>query len=99
SNTGEKSVMPLTWTHVIGIGPRGYVCSYCDHRVGPALGLFGQDPEKQNRQCFIYVCSFCGGPTYFDVNGQQYPGAPFGNSVANVPQNVEALYAEARDWM
>ncbi len=91
--------MPLTWINVMGVGPRGYVCSYCNHRVGPALGWAGQDPNRQNQQCFIYVCSFCGSPTYFDTIGGQYPGAPFGNSVADVPPNVGALYAETRNCM
>ncbi len=36
---------------------------------------------------------------YFDPQGKQYPGAPFGNSVADVPQEVGALYAEARNCM
>jgi hypothetical protein len=94
--------MPLTWNNPSGLVPRGYVCSYCSHRVGPALGWAGHDPNRQNQQnqqCLIYICSFCGSPTYFDVTGGQYPGAPFGNSVADVPPNVGSLYAEARNCM
>ncbi len=100
SNNGEKSAMPLNWGNVVlGLGPRSYVCSYCNHRVAPANGWAGHDPERQNQTCFIYVRSFCGCPTHFDAMGRQYPGAPFGNSVADVPQDVGALYAEARNCM
>src|SRR5258708_2682029 len=90
--------MPLTWGNVSGLPPRGYVCSYCDHRVGPANGWAGNDP-RNNQQCLIYVCSFCGSPTHFDSMGSQYPGAPFGNTVADLPAEVGALFAEARNCM
>ena len=45
------------------------------------------------------MCSYCGSPTYFDVQGNQFPGAPFGNPVASVPADVGALYSEARKCM
>ena len=30
--------MVLTWQNQTRMQPRSYVCSYCSHRVGPALG-------------------------------------------------------------
>lgn len=87
--------MVLTWVNMAGMPPRGYVCSYCDHRVGPSQGWH----TSSSPQNFIYLCSFCGCPTYFDDQGKQYPGAPFGSSVAEVPPDVGALYSEARSCM
>src|SRR5690348_2185158 len=90
---------PLTWNNVVVVlGPRGYVCSYCSHRVGPSNGWTGHDP-RLNQQCPIYVCSFCGSSSFFPADGQQLSGAPFGNSVTDVPTEVGALYVEARKCM
>lgn len=89
--------MPLLWQNPLGpMEPRGYVCSYCGHFVGPAQGWWTTNTSPQAR---IYLCSYCGSPTYFDFQGKQYPGAPFGNAVESVPQDVAALYAEARSCM
>lgn len=82
----------LSWQNVVGQTPRGYVCSYCSHRVGPALGW----STNTAPQAFMYVCSYCGSPTYFDTEGRQHPGTPFGNTVESLPPDVAALYAEAR---
>ena len=90
--------MALTWQNQIQQQPRSYVCSYCDRHVGPALGWTTNIPGNVP-QHFIYLCSFCGKPTYFDPQGKQYPGAPFGSAVAAVPQVVGALYVEARQCM
>ena len=87
---------PILWQNPLGIEPRGYVCSYCGHRVGPALGWWTTNTAPP---AYIYLCSYCGSPTYFDIGSTQYPGAPFGNAVASVPQDVGALYAEARSCM
>ncbi len=79
----------------MGIEPRGYVCGYCNNRVGPSLGFYSSNVPLAK----IYLCSYCGNPTYFDYQSKQYPGAPFGNAVASVPADVDALYAEARSCM
>lgn len=86
--------MPIGWNNVTTIGPRSYVCGYCDHHVGPAIGFQSTSPQVS-----ISVCSFCGAPTYFDQQGQQHPGARFGDTVAALPKDVEALYGEARSCM
>ena len=76
--------MPLIWQNPIAMEPRGYACSYCGHRVGPALGWWATNTNPQAR---IYLCSYCGSPTFFDIQNRQYPGPPFGNAVASVPQD------------
>jgi hypothetical protein len=91
----NNPVMGLSWHSPTNIGPRSYVCSYCGHHVGPSLGYFtGTNPQAK-----IYLCSFCDSPTYFDVKGNQYPGAPFGDDVTSLPPDVGALYEEARACM
>jgi Domain of unknown function (DUF4145) len=81
------------WQSPLGLmEPRGYVCGYCNHLVGPDRGWW----TKTHNQARIYICSFCSKPTYFDFDGKQYPGPAYGTDVASVPGDVGALYAEAR---
>ena|SRR2546422_2091669 len=87
--------MAIPWLNPIGLEPRSYDCAFCAHRVGPSQGW----RSNTNPQHFVYICSYCGAPTYFDYQGKQFPGAPFGNAVASVPYQVGALYAEARSCM
>src|SRR6516165_7113513 len=90
--------MPLVWVNVQGVPPHGYTCGYCNHRVGPNQGWFTQTGPN-GPQARILVCSYCGGPTYFDIQGRQFPGRIFGNAVASVPQEAAQLYEEARRCM
>jgi len=83
----------MPWQNAMQMEARGYVCGYCGNRVGPNMGFFA-NAQPQPR---IYLCSFCWQPTYFDPQGKQYPGIPFGDAVASVPNDVDALYTEARN--
>src|SRR5437588_580687 len=95
--------MPLTWNNISGTPARGYICGYCDRNVGPAQGWHTTTHKPHGNKAvhdgYIYVCSFCGKPTFFDETGTQYPGAPFGNSVSHLPHEVKTLYDEARASM
>lgn len=86
--------MSSQWSNALDIGPRGYRCGYCNRSVGPNLGYVTSAPKE--KQAFIYICSYCGKPTYFEPDGKQFPGIPFGSEVASLPQNVASLYDEAR---
>jgi hypothetical protein len=45
---------------------------------------------------FIYICP-CGGPTLFDkLSDLQIPSPAFGDTVADVPEEIGKLYEEAR---
>jgi hypothetical protein len=46
---------------------------------------------------FVYLCSHCRQPTYFDATGGQVPGVPHGNAVDSVPDDIATLYDEARN--
>jgi hypothetical protein len=43
------------------------------------------------------ICPVCGGPTYFNEHGVQFPGIAFGNPVEHLPVGVRELYEEARN--
>jgi hypothetical protein len=87
--------MSVIWHQAGGLEPRGYICSYCGHRVGPSQGYHSTNQPP----CRIYICSYCGKPTFFESPNEQYPGPPFGNDVASLPPDVGALYTEARRCM
>ena len=90
--------MARTWQNELQIPPSRYVCGYCGLTVGPNRGFTGTDHDKA-LQLFIYDCSNCGQPTYFDGKGQQFPGVKFGNVVSHLPGEIEQLYGEARGAM
>jgi hypothetical protein len=53
---------------------------------------FGPAPPS----AFIYICPSCGSPTLCDERGDLFPKSPPGKPVANVPDDLVALYDEAR---
>jgi hypothetical protein len=97
-------LMALIWNNIAGVPPRSYVCGYCHRTVGPTQGWQTNQQRIVGNQSlalgYVYVCSFCGKPTYFEEDqNKQYPGAPFGDEVASLPGDVGALYDEARHCM
>jgi hypothetical protein len=84
--------MALTWMNAAQITAQKFVCSYCDNLVGTSQG-FCTNAAPQGK---IYICPFCGNPTYFDPALRRFPGAPFGSPVASVPPDTNSLYEEAR---
>jgi hypothetical protein len=94
---------PLTWQYASALQPRSYVCGYCNRTVGPDKGWNTKEHSVVKNNAVpdghVYLCSFCGKPTYFDANDKQHPGAPFGNDVQSLPPDVAALYDEARECM
>lgn len=87
----------MSWHNAISpIGPRAYDCSYCGKHTGPNTGYFSKGGPEQR---FIFICTFCDRPTFFDKDGKQYPGPPFGNPVSSLPPDVGSLYNEARSAM
>ena len=92
--------MSLTWYNIAGVQPRSYVCGYCNDRVRPEKGWYTNQGHAINNVMkydgYIYVCP-CGKPTFFDVNGAQFPGAAFGNPVDSLPSGVKELYNDARN--
>jgi len=101
--------VPIVWNSppAQAMSPRTFVCGYCGDKVGPNQGFTGVEtfvqqgtiamqPQQPN---FVYICSSCNRPTYFDATGKQTPGAPHGDIVNHLEPNLEKLYNEARDCM
>lgn len=83
----------LHWNSAATTTPKTYKCGYCNLTVGPdkAFATSNVNPAR-----FIFICSSCGKPTFFDVDGRQYPGELFGIDIKHLPDSVEKLYKEAR---
>jgi len=81
------------------IGSRSYVCGYCSHSIASAKGFFGQATNRPGGKAtlYIFICHYCHQPTYFDHQNNQFPGAPYGNNVDSLPEDIKNLYNEARN--
>lgn len=83
----------LAWYNAGNIEPRTYTCGYCGKVVGTNQGYHPNIAGVR-----IYICPFCWQPTFF--NGDiQTPGVAYGNEVGSLPDDVDALYREARNSM
>jgi hypothetical protein len=86
------------WVQALSLSNAKFVCGYCNTNVssikGYKLGVHGDGSGKQVGG--IYICSNCGGPSFFSPNGSRYPMPALGNSVQHVPVDLNSLYEEAR---
>lgn len=87
----------MQWHGALEFEPKKYTCGYCSVVVGPSKGYYAQIQNRPN--VWIYICSNCEQPTYFDADGRQFPGVKFGDDVKHLPRGVEQLYSEARSCM
>jgi hypothetical protein len=85
----------LDWHGAATIGAASFKCGYCGRDVGPNIGYFARIAGTVAGR--IFICSFCTNPTFFDLAGTQIPGSRFGNEVGALPDEIAALYREARD--
>ena len=86
----------MPWYNQTDLNPYSYECGYCGKGVGGRQGY--HFPGDQIRDRRIYICPFCDSPTYVD-GGEQSPGAPYGNQVEHLPQEIRKLYEETRQCM
>jgi len=74
-------------------------CAYCDEKVSSRLGYNAGTDESGSgsagKPALIRICSNCLSPTFF-TGDEHSPTAAPGASVGFVPQDVAALYHEAR---
>lgn len=82
------------WTGVMNIPRHSYQCSYCNSQTGVNVGYYCIDGQNQQRG-FIYLCGHCNQPTYFS-NDTQVPAPVLGNEISHLPNDLMALYEEAR---
>jgi len=77
---------------------RSFVCGFCGDKVSSDRGYkIGQNRNGSGDQIGgVYICPNCNGPTFFSPRGGKFPGNAFGEGVNDVPENLNALYEEAR---
>ncbi|MDC0002851.1 DUF4145 domain-containing protein [Porticoccaceae bacterium] len=81
----------MGWSGVNNLTSKQFTCGHCGNIIATKKGFF-----SDNRQ-FLYICSHCDQPTHFDKNGGQYPDVAPGNDVGHLPEELAALYKEARN--
>ena len=86
------------WHHRQDIANRKFICGYCNQCVSVDKGFkLGHQSDGSGLQVGgIYICSNCHGPTFFNETGERYPTPALGNQVDKVPDDLNALYEEAR---
>jgi Domain of unknown function (DUF4145) len=86
------------WIQLQNLPNRAFVCGFCNTHVasirGYKLGRLGDGSGPQVGG--VYICPNCGGAAFFDPEGEQHPGAAFGNPVEHVPADLTSIYDEAR---
>ena len=87
----------VNWANIITLPSKSYICGNCGNSLASAHGFSASSPREGVIVACIYICHFCFRPTYFDKEGNQIPGSPYGNKVNNLPSEVETLYNEARN--
>src|SRR5438093_12405143 len=86
----------IQWKEIKVLLSKSYTCGYCGNALAANHGWFAVDHDTGD-QAFIYVCHFCLKPTFFDADNNQTPGAIFGSSVNDLPEeSIKVLYEEAR---
>ena len=83
--------MARNWKNVTTIESHAFTCGHCGNDVASDKGYFDGGGHAR-----IYICPHCSNPTYFNA-GVQLPQVAPGNEVQHVPEQVEALYREARN--
>jgi len=83
----------MSWKDTKPIPATIFICGYCGNSVAPNQGYIDEYPKFKR---YIHICHFCKNPTFIDREKNQYPGAPFGKKVNNLPYEIEHLYEEAR---
>jgi hypothetical protein len=82
----------MGWVNAQGLPSKSFVCGFCGNLIASSLGY----QNDQAASLYIFICSHCIKPTFFEVD-RQLPGVAPGNSVAHLPVDIEALYNEARN--
>lgn len=87
------------WRQPQPIDVRSFKCGYCGNIVSSDRGLkLGVNHDGSGAQVGgAYICPSCGGMTFFPPRGNEYyPQPMLGRPVGHLPQDLAALYEEAR---
>lgn len=84
----------VTWSNLQTTAAVLYRCGHCGEQMGSHLAFVSTNPNMWS----IRICTVCNRPTYFEQE-RRFPGVPFGDEVAHLPPDVEAIYQEIRSCM
>ena len=87
------------WQQLNNLNSKKFQCGHCGNHVASEWGysyFFYDDEYGESYDQYIFICPHCNQPTYFPFEGQ-IPGVVPGNNVEHVPDNLHALYQEARN--
>jgi Domain of unknown function (DUF4145) len=85
---------PFNWSNLSGIPSMRFTCGYCGNLVASDRG-YHSTARVQNEQGFLCICPHCERPTFLHGD-RQIPGVSPGAEVGHLPQDIQALYTEAR---
>jgi hypothetical protein len=89
-------IEPVDWKNVQQLKSKSYVCGNCGQALASERGFYAL--KGGYVAVSIYLCHHCLRPTYFDTEGTQIPGYPYGKPVNDIPSvEVDSLYNEARN--
>jgi len=80
----------MAWQNENEIGSKQFNCGFCGNRIATIKGFYSSNAAHR-----IYICPHCERPTFFD-GAAQIPGVAPGADVAHLPNELEAIYNEAR---
>jgi hypothetical protein len=81
-----------TWYNLGNLNNKRFTCGYCGEQVSSEKAYYTHNPSYGK----IYICHACNRPTYFNVDGNQTPGALLGGKIDHLPEDIEKLYGEIR---
>ena len=81
----------MTWHNMKNLESKQFTCGHCGNIIATQMGFFSNDMQ------YIYICSHCDQPTHFSALGAQFPDVAPGNDVGHLPEELAALYKEARN--
>ena len=86
------------WYQTQNLPNMKFVCGFCNTSVSSIKGYkLGAHSDGSGGQAgAAYICPNCGGPSFFPPNGSRYPMPALGSPVPHVPNELNALYEEAR---
>ena len=96
--------MATTWSNLGGIPTQDWRCAFCDRDVSSDKGWIGTTQLYMNHRpyddhAYIAICPRCSLPTLISSSGTQVPAVKGGEPVKHLPEDVAALYDEARSCL
>lgn len=94
----EIDLAHFNWAQRQSLPSSSYQCGHCSNKVSSNQGYkLGHGHNGEGTQMGgIYICPHCRCPTCVDNIGNRFPDSAFGSSVRFIPEDLDALYEEAR---